>query len=359
MIAQNTAYVVDDFRDSILGNLPFEDDPGIRQELDDYFAAGCEDTYRAASANRPPEFRTYTRAEAAAIGEQVFSILTSRRFANCSKAESLTLKDAAIRRMAESIVDTRPLRFHLDIGGGYSAAIHTDDLAQGSGLGGLSFTPHCLHFLCLRQVARFANEVRQVYPLGIRVDLVIDNLVADYVNEIPQAQTYAFCDRLRSMIRSLGLESLVDLLVESEISDFHRGELTSPPDARGPSLSDAEHDNVQRFCGRHLTRDEAAERQGRYDQVTPISEARLARFLHGVHLTQRKGPETLSFRAFPGASCRLQAGRACFVRNPKGKLVPKLLTTLNVERHELLQVHCQMSAHWMSREEHLRASASP
>jgi hypothetical protein len=248
------------------------------------------------------------------------------------------LKDITVQTMAGFVAESRPIYFYLDIGGGYSAALHLRDLGNNSIESSLSFEPNCLHVLCLAQIARFCDEVVKVYPPGIRMFLVIDNLTANYVNDIPIERTRGFCRSLQKLLAKLGLDRLIGLLIESDVSPFCRDELDGTAREKADLLTQTDYENVLRFSGRTISREEAAGRLALYPQATRLSEMYLERIIDGVHLTQRRGSSTLSFRSFPGGSSRIQAGRACFVRNPKGHIIPRLLTTANVDRYQILYV---------------------
>jgi hypothetical protein len=203
-----------------------------------------------------------------------------------------------------------------------------------------------MHVFCLGQIASFAEEVARIYHGGIRMSLVIDNLVANFVNEIPLERTMEFCAALQTLVDRLGMSDLVRILVESTVSPFTRDELAPVTTAAADALSEDDYENVLRFSGRWLDPTAAAGRLARYLEVTTLSEKYLAEVIDGVHLTQRRGSSTLSFRSFPGGSARIQTGRCGFLRNSRGKLIPRLLTTGNIRQYRINYAPLSLERLW-------------
>jgi hypothetical protein len=92
--------------------------------------------------------------------------------------------------MVEAVRRNDPIRFFYDIGGGYHATTRPgeEDLLFDVGLAEL---------LVLSQVADFASRIAEIYHAGVRFSLVIDNLCANLVNDIPLAKTLQYCAALR------------------------------------------------------------------------------------------------------------------------------------------------------------------
>jgi hypothetical protein len=244
--------------------------------------------------------------------------------------------------MVSCIRKERPIRFYYDIGAGYSAAVSLKDLSTRDIPTGLSFEPNSLHILCLAQIAKFAEQVSRVHPPGLEMHLVIDNLVAHFVNDIPLEKTLGFCERLRGLISELGMGSLCKLLVESEHSTLRSSDVPAVSGLPADTLDQDQYENVLRFSGRWLSRRQAGQRHRLYTEVTDLSEKRLEARIDGVHLTQRLGPCTMPFRAFRGGNARIQAGRLSFIRNTKGVIVPHLLTSRNSELYTLAYIPVSM-----------------
>lgn len=270
------------------------------------------------------------------LARSIFRVLISRKVANCSKTQSRRFEPSALRSIEANIRRDEPIRFFLDIGGGYHAGLTLPEAGRDGEH--LCFEPNGLHVLCLSQVGRLHRLVSSLYPPGIRMTLVIDNLVAHIVNDIPLSSTLEFARKLRLLIARLGMDSLVDVLVESEVCSLVRDD-AEPFDCESTEpLSGWEYENVLRFSYRRHDRREAGRRQCLYARVCRLSEQRLEPHLDGMHLTQRLSESCLSFRSFPGGSARMQTGRLCFVETSRGEVVPKLLTTSNLERSRLLFV---------------------
>lgn len=254
-----------------------------------------------------------------ALSAAAFGILTRREFCYLSKSRANEYAPDICLELEKNVRASAPLQFHLDIGGGYHASTDPQNLS-------LSFSPGLGELLLLRQIKRFDDQVRCVYGLGTRFSLVIDNLTALLVNDIPIEATQRYCQELRHLIRSVGLDVAVDVLVESErfSPNEYQTDFTTAI-ATEPSAADIE--NVARFIGRPCGVQEAKERIARYQVVTQASEMHLAAIIEGVHMTQRATRSTFGFRSFPGGDSRIQAGEVILLWDKRGAVTPKLLTS--------------------------------
>jgi hypothetical protein len=100
----------------------------------------------------------------------------------------------------------------------------------------------------LHQIASFSRRVRGVYPPGVRFHIVIDNLCALLVNDIPAARTEAYCASFRELIEATVTSEVVRLIVEAEhftIADFCG--LTDDPAGGGPAVDARARDHVERL----------------------------------------------------------------------------------------------------------------
>jgi hypothetical protein len=254
----------------------------------------------------------------ARVADAAFKILTHREFSYLGKARASHYWPAIAGVLTRNVERGEPLRFHLDLGGGYHASIdpgHYD----------LGFQPGLGEVLVLRQVKRLHEEIRKIYEPGIRLTLVIDNLCALLVNDIPVSRTSGYCRSLRSLIGAFGMADMADVLVESE--QFAPSEYADVSIPTMPEPSPSAIDNVARFLGRPCSSQEARERIGRYATLGQESDRKLAGIIDGVRMTQRATPSTFGFRAFPGSDSRIQAGEVVLARNERGRLVPKLATS--------------------------------
>jgi hypothetical protein len=179
----------------------------------------------------------------------------------------------------------------------------------------------------LNQIANFNAQIQEIYPAGVRFTLVVDNLCALLVNDVPIEKTRRYVCQLRDLIGRVGATQRVDVLVESE----HFLEADYRANAPGVEVvgqvSEKDIENVSRFLGRRCSVDEARERVTRYKSVTQISEDRLSSMIDGFHMTQRATPSTFGFRAFPGGDSRIQAGRLGLLRSDASRMRPVLITS--------------------------------
>jgi hypothetical protein len=264
------------------------------------------------------------------LAEELFRVLTARRFCYLGRRRTRPYRDQVVRTFDGSIQRGEPVSLFYDIGPGYHAALRPGEQD-------LSFDVGFSEVLLLSQVASFSNRVAALYPPGAHFWLVIDNLCGLWTNGIPLERTEGYCARLRSLIRAVGLEARVELLVESEqfgLGEYDRlfSALEPCPPASTPSDGDVE--NVERFLGRRCDAAEAAERIDRYRRATIVTETLLPRLVRGVRMTQRASATTLGFRPFPGGDARTQCGEVAISRNSKGRLHPVLLTSKNVDYYE-------------------------
>jgi hypothetical protein len=253
------------------------------------------------------------------IVDAAFTLLTHREFTYLSKARAQPYRAVIVGRLTRDVTAGRPLRFYYDIGGGYRAGT---DFRRRT----LSFSPGLGELLALRQITRFDRRVREVYPPGAKFWLVVDDVCARLVNDIPPHQTATYCRELRGMIRTLQLEPEVELLVESEyFSPEDYSVDTREVSTEVPSSAAVE--NVARFLGRECDVSEAIARIARYRVVSDETERRLQSRIDGVRLTQRATASTFAFRSFPGSDSRLQSGDVILAYRHHDRIEPRLLTS--------------------------------
>ncbi len=281
-----------------------------------------------------------TTSDDAAIGalaELVFETLTSREYCYLGRQRVTPYKASAIRNLKHSIRTGASIEFFYDLGGGYHASLEP-------GVQPLSFEVGLGELLVLRQIVSFATRVQAIYPPGVHFNIVIDNLCAFLVNDIPISNTESYTVRLRKLITQLGLSGLVDVLVESSIVRLSDIEAFDKPESipEKPLPTPDLHRNVERFLGRTCSVEEACHRLMKYEFFSAVSERALAPFVDGVHLTQRASPSTLCFRAFPGSSSRIQAGQVVLAVDQHRRFLPMLLTSESYSRHEMTHVESRL-----------------
>jgi hypothetical protein len=266
------------------------------------------------------------------IAESVFRTVSGRRYCYLSQTRSAAYRDSALQVFAKHIAARQPISFYYDIGGGYHAGISPTDLS-------LRFEPGLGEMLIVRQISSLAHEMAELYPHGIRFTLVIDNLCALLVNDIPLEKTEAFAHKLRAMIQSLNSPVEIDLLVESEHfspSDYDHGLDTGQVVSR--SLDTRAVANVARFLGRHCNAQEASMRINRYQHISEQTDSNINSLIDGIRMTQRATSQTFPFRAYPGSDSRIQSGELAIFVDEQGNCKPSLITTKNFEHQRLYEL---------------------
>jgi hypothetical protein len=263
------------------------------------------------------------------LPQRVFDVLTHREFCYLSKTRVASYRADILRLVANATQRGVPVDFYYDIGGGYHATLRP-------GVEDVSFSVGLAEIFLLRQVHRFANRVAAFYPAGVRFHLVIDNLCAHLINDIPIERTLSYCQALRDLIEHTGMQGVVDLLVESEhssVADFAAMRAANQVDPQGLEVTLQQHRNVERFLGRLCGEDEALARCIQYREVTTASERLLEPLIRGVHMTQRASASTICFRPFPGGDSRIQSGEVGLRSGSGPQLGPILLTSANVAEY--------------------------
>lgn len=303
--------------------------PDARREEDSVLARDLRSYLRDVMRDlRTPPVSKAALSEPAAVAEGMIDLLFGRQFSYLGRSRARVYEDAIRSTIVRSVERGEPIPFYFDIGGGYHATVQPGKQSYtfDAGLGEL---------FVLTQIARLRQAVAQVYAPGVRFSLVIDNLCALLVNDIPLAKTLDYCARLRRLIEGLHLKDRVSVLVESE--NFSVAELDSAARAAGPAqiapMTPKRHRNVERFLGRPCTEKEAFERELRYHAVVHASEHQFDRIIDGIHMTQRASPTTMCFRPFPGGDSRIQSGQVVMTRNPGAGVHPMLMTSTNIDRY--------------------------
>ena len=288
-------------------------------------------------AMRPPQVSEGVNAanqvEPERVAAQIFDVLTQREYCYLSKSRAAQYRANALAVFGNAIAGQKPVHIFFDLGGGYHASLRP-------GFRPLDFSVGLAEWFVLGQITRFMREVGSVYTPGARFSIVIDNLCAHAVNDVPVAETERYCASLRQLIRTMRLDGRIDLLVESERIDHsdYAAAMRRAPAGVSIELSPKQLDNVQRFLGRPCNREEAEQRSQRYAAASFATESLIAPFITGLRMTQRASNTTLCFRPFPGADCRIQAGQVVLRIGGNAKPRPMLLTSANLDEFELQQV---------------------
>jgi len=268
------------------------------------------------------------------VDEEIFTLLTSRKFSYLSRRHSNLYKDTTIELIKKYTSQKEPVKFYFDLGPGYHASIDPKKHE-------LSFEAGLSELLAVRQMLMFCEKIEQIYKPGARFFVVIDNLCAFVTNDIPLQFTEKYVVQLRALIKELKAQDLISVLVESE--HFSLAEYLTLYQAEKDSwvpnqLSEYEIDNVTRFLGRECCVTEATKRVARYKRAGTVTELLLSKLVDGVRLTQRATSETLAFRSFPGGDQRIQAGRMALTMNAKRRIVPLLVTSRNYNNYKLSEL---------------------
>ena len=264
----------------------------------------------------------------------IVAILTRKQFCYLSKTRMKAYEATIEHSIGAALSDGAPIPFYFDVGGGYHASIDPAEPA-------LSFDVGLSELCILRQICLFAKRVSEVYRPGLRFVLVVDNLCAHFVNDIALERTETYCDRLRRLIRELGLDESVSVLVESELIEVsaYADMIRAVPESHASiPVSPQIVENVSRFLGRSCEAGEAAARLQAYERTSEVSEAVVGPHVHGLRMTQRASPTTPPFRPFPGGDLRTQAGELVLVAADGGRVKYCLITTKNFADFDLAEV---------------------
>jgi hypothetical protein len=292
----------------------------LRQYLETLF---CESADAAISR--------MTSTGIALLPDRVFETLASREFCSVSLGRVAGCRDRVVASVTRALHRVEPIHFYYDLGGGYATSFRSGAARpqMDVGLGEL---------LLLRQVTQLSTRIRQCYPVGIRFSLVIDNLSAFLVEDVPLTDTAIYCRNLRRLVDDLGLSSLTDLIVTSEyfsVSDF------AAAWPRGAGVQDlAVLTNKSRIAAGALVREHETvdECECVVHAARRAAERLLAPMIRGVHLSERSMMGSLGFRPFPGGEASPERGEIVLTRAGRTALAPMRLTAANhadyrVERH--------------------------
>jgi hypothetical protein len=256
----------------------------------------------------------------------VFAILTRNDFCGQNAAAVEPHRARATAQIEAAIRRGGPIELYLDFGSGYHTSVRPDVAPDAYAL---DFDAGFGEWLALNQIARLARQIEAIYAPGVRVTLLIDNLYAAAVDDIPIDQSAAYCRRLRELIAAAGLSDCVDLLVESEhhsAAEYALRVLRSRAGAPVPLLTADLHEEVQRNIGRICSAEEAAERAARYPLARLVSEQLLVAQIFGLRLAQQPSPAAPQFRLVPGAEGSLRGAHIALATAADGRIQPLALT---------------------------------
>jgi hypothetical protein len=271
--------------------------------------------------------------------DAVLNILTHRRFNHQSRSRSGSLMGLYRQKLAGHMAKGVPIPCFFLYNGGYRAS----PLAQQP----LIFAPDQTEMLLLYQIARLTEDIGKTYPPGVHFFIVINNGVANWVNDIALTSTQAYAHGLNNLIDAIGARERVSVLLQSAMATFD-AQPSLPDVAPGPALSDKNHRLVERFLGRPCSAHEARQRHALYS----VAESHWAQVLEplvrvqgGLLFRQVASPQMLSFRPYPGGATRIQNGSIGFAFSCK-QPTPQLITTETTGHHAIRCV--PWTAPWVS-----------
>lgn len=271
------------------------------------------------------------------LSNQIIKILTHRIFNFQSKSSLSQLIPELKNTLLRQITNHSPIRFFLLYNGGYRASSFPNKQS-------LIFEPDLTELMLLYQITLLKNKMDAVYEPGIEFNIVLNNGVAHWVNEIPLIDTENYAKKLRDMIQLIGAEKKLRVLLQSELSGYNpKFSPSSIPSTT--HVTEKEHQIVERFLGRSCTQQEAMFRSELYQ----LAEAKweedlspLAKEKDAIMLRQIAHPDMLSFRPFPGGAIRIQNGSFGF-QYTNNVLSPKLITSQSVKEQGLTCVHYEFN----------------
>lgn len=269
--------------------------------------------------------------------KKIFTVLSHRRFTHLSRHQSEKYRANIESNLEIDIRLGRSLHFFYDLGPGYHASLRSDfrDLRFEPGLGEL---------LALRQISILAKEVLRVYAPGVRFGIVIDDLCAEVVNDVPIYQTSSYLEKFDSLISTLGMQDWVKIVAESRILSherFHDSFIKKNVSVKDLNLesSRVQMENVSRFVGRLCSHQEVVEYLQRYQAAQDTSKSMMTEHLTGVRMTQRATDSEFGFRSFAGGDARHQCGEVDIeVSEDLTALKPVLTTHVNYARHRRVPI---------------------
>src|SRR4029453_3581910 len=122
--------------------------------------------------------------------ERIFQSRTSREYCYLSSTRVAPYRAEILGFISKSVEKLEPIRFYFDIGGGYHATLEP-------GVAKLCFDVGLAELMILRQIRSFVSKVSQLYAPGAVFTLVIDNMCAALINDIPLEHTKGYVQKLR------------------------------------------------------------------------------------------------------------------------------------------------------------------
>jgi hypothetical protein len=284
------------------------------------------------------------------IADEIAKILTHRVFNYQSKINLSQIISKVRQNLFRQISNGTTIKLFLLYNGGYRASPLPNQLS-------LIFEPDQTELMLLFQISLLNKKIFALYNFGIEFNIVINNGVAKWVNDIPITATENYANQLRKMIKFFGAENSVNVLLQSELVGFNPS-FSFEPLQQQSLLLENEHLMVERFLGRRCNREEAAHRSALYK----LAESKWAEDLStittakdGIIMRQVAHPNMLSFRPFPGGAIRVQNGTFGF-QYQKNSLRPKLITSKSMKEHDVEWAPCYFP--WNTNKKNLNTNES-
>lgn len=269
--------------------------------------------------------------------EDIFNIIVSKEFNYQSKKHILHKKESAVKAIDRSMNLEMPIKLFFAVGGGYKAAIDSNNISS------LNFALGMGEILVIYQIARLEQQIRKIYPPGILFHIVIDNGVANYVNDIPVQKTEQYAELYKEVISELGKDNAIKLVVQTESFDWIAESQKIKVDTVN-GVSEEEYNNILRFVGRKCTLEDALCLKAKYMAAMDFSAKLFSNYIGDeMWFVQHSNGGSLTFRPFPGGASRIQVGDIA-LKKDNDKVAPFLISTNNFTQYDLKMYQCDKNA---------------
>ncbi|OGG94172.1 hypothetical protein A2609_00100 [Candidatus Kaiserbacteria bacterium RIFOXYD1_FULL_47_14] len=265
-----------------------------------------------------------------ALPSEIFKILSSREFTYFTRIKAEPYRIIINRKIQDSYSDRKQLVFYYNLGGGYHARISE----------GLSFEPGLSELMTIFQIRKILGKL-EIYPFGVRFEIIIDNRCAELANHILIKDTSHYSNELGAIIKKLGLSPLIKIVLESDLvskEDFNNQVVSCEKDFTY-KISDKDCKNACRFC-KNISTSNQITCAKRYKIINNVSRDISSEYAKdGVHLTQRSTDKSFPFRSFPGGDSKIQCGKVVLLLEGKTIKKPLLITANNIGKYDLFKIN--------------------
>ena len=256
------------------------------------------------------------------IMEKIKNCITSKEFNYQSKIKIQHQFPRMERILLKKIENREPLDFYLDLGGGYHANIGYEQIDKNNNA---LFS----ELVTLLQISKFVCKISDFYSFGVRMNIILDNLVAYYVNNIELKRTELYCKQLRELIKNLEMENIVNIFLESEKPQIQK-KLCHLKWESLNEITQEQYENILRFQESDISFSQAKEKYNKYIVYVSASEQEINSIIgEQIRFVQRSDNNELTFRTFPGGASRIQCGQIGLIYNSEKKKIQMELFTQN------------------------------